>query len=411
MPSSPSLRASSSPRLVVLGAAFTVVSLLAPAGAGAQTSPGTTTTPAFASASFDGSDVRGFDFAAGASRSGKGRPRFFFSFDRSKGLASESHNFSFKRGASLKLARGLRRGSLGARLGGYGKVSLRFRATGRVRTLKPAKGCTGGSGKSAKGVFTGTVRIKAGAYFKNVRLRRATGTVSSTPKQTCKPPPAGNNPTTKNISLNSSSAEGSNVSLSVSKSPNGRVSQDVFVQSKKDGAAIFRTASIERAPAGSFTVAADASSATLKAAGPFLTGMLKYTATDFFQGGSNGTITGDYAAKFATGKVKVIAGAPAAGFLFKPGFVPPPPPNQPPEASFISLIEDLQVHFTNTSKDDGDVVSSSWNFGDGSTSTISSPSHTYAAAGTYQVSLTVTDDQGATASTTKTVTVTAPENF
>lgn len=45
---------------------------------------------------------------------------------------------------------------------------------------------------------------------------------------------------------------------------------------------------------------------------------------------------------------------------------------------------------------DGQIVSYQWDFGDGSTSNKANPSHTYNAAGTYTVKLTVTDDQGAT---------------
>ena len=49
-----------------------------------------------------------------------------------------------------------------------------------------------------------------------------------------------------------------------------------------------------------------------------------------------------------------------------------------------------------------------WDFGDGGSSTEQSPAHAYNAAGTYTVSLTVTDDNGATASTSKQVTVSEP---
>jgi len=49
----------------------------------------------------------------------------------------------------------------------------------------------------------------------------------------------------------------------------------------------------------------------------------------------------------------------------------------------------------------------SWDFGDGTTSTEQSPSHTYAKAGSYTASLTVTDSKGGTSQ--KTVPITASE--
>nr|WP_294938289.1 PKD domain-containing protein [uncultured Flavobacterium sp.] len=50
--------------------------------------------------------------------------------------------------------------------------------------------------------------------------------------------------------------------------------------------------------------------------------------------------------------------------------------------------------FTNTATSVNGIASYLWNFGDGSTSTAASPTHTYATTGTYYATLTVTDGNG-----------------
>ena len=54
---------------------------------------------------------------------------------------------------------------------------------------------------------------------------------------------------------------------------------------------------------------------------------------------------------------------------------------------------------------DGTISSYLWDFGDGSTSASANPSHTYTSANTYTVSLTVTDNEGATGSAQTTATI------
>ncbi len=56
---------------------------------------------------------------------------------------------------------------------------------------------------------------------------------------------------------------------------------------------------------------------------------------------------------------------------------------------------------------DGIVTDYAWDFDDGTTSTQPDPTHTFAADGTYEVALTVTDDNGDTATASRTVTVDA----
>ena len=86
-----------------------------------------------------------------------------------------------------------------------------------------------------------------------------------------------------------------------------------------------------------------------------------------------------------------------------------PPPNQPPTASFSASCNGLSCGFTDASSDlDGLVASWSWAFGDAGTATTQSVSHAYGAAGTYTVQLTVTDNQGATGTTSQSVTVQPP---
>jgi len=88
--------------------------------------------------------------------------------------------------------------------------------------------------------------------------------------------------------------------------------------------------------------------------------------------------------------------------------------NNPPTAGFTTACNDLACTFTDASTDaDGTIASRKWDFGDpnsgaaNNTSTLATAPHTFSAAGTYQVKLTATDNDGDDNSKTVPVTVTS----
>jgi nucleoid-associated protein YgaU len=91
--------------------------------------------------------------------------------------------------------------------------------------------------------------------------------------------------------------------------------------------------------------------------------------------------------------------------------------NQPPRAVISgptsgSVGENLSFSGANSTDPDGRIVSYAWNFGDGTTGSGVNVTHSYKAAGTYKVTLTVTDDgRGTAQATIQTQTSPASETY
>ncbi len=136
--------------------------------------------------------------------------------------------------------------------------------------------------------------------------------------------------------------------------------------------------------------------------------------TDYFYwNGSNAVFYGrDYFYSFyytQTGDPPYVTSAwwdaPTAQWYYIPG-----PANVAPTASFTFSCSGLTcvVDASASSDSDGTIVDYSWTFGDGATATGATAAHAYASAGTYNVTLTVTDDGGATGAATKSITLNPP---
>ncbi len=129
------------------------------------------------------------------------------------------------------------------------------------------------------------------------------------------------------------------------------------------------------------------------------TGTITSWAWDFGDGGSSTQASPQYTYTVAgTYDVALTVTGPAGSdMLLRPAYIlandPPPPP---PVAGFGSDVQTgeapLAVQFTDFST--GLVTSWSWSFGDGGSSTVQHPAHTYTLGGTYDVSLVVTGPGG-----------------
>ena len=90
-----------------------------------------------------------------------------------------------------------------------------------------------------------------------------------------------------------------------------------------------------------------------------------------------------------------------------------PPPNELPQAAAggpytATAGERVTLDGRASHDPDGTLVAYAWDFGDGTTGTGATPTHIYAQAGSYNITLTVTDNDGATDNSTTLVTVAPP---
>ena len=114
------------------------------------------------------------------------------------------------------------------------------------------------------------------------------------------------------------------------------------------------------------------------------------------------------------GMLAVVTGMVVLASACSDGAGTRPPDNTPPTAGYTHACNAVDCTFTSTSTDvaPGTIATYAWTFGDGGSADVNSPSHRYSvtAPTEFTVTLTVTDDEGATDVETQTVTVAPPVN-
>jgi PKD repeat protein len=90
------------------------------------------------------------------------------------------------------------------------------------------------------------------------------------------------------------------------------------------------------------------------------------------------------------------------------GVIGPPTAAFNPTSATVQAGSNVAFDGTQSSDPDGSISAYSWNFGDGTTSNASQPVHAFTEPGTYNVTLSVTDNHGGSASVTHQITVITP---
>lgn len=233
---------------------------------------------------------------------------------------------------------------------------------------------TFGDGGTASGITSSRIYSSAGTYTARLTItddEGATSTITRTIQVSAAAVVPGNDAPTASFTATPTSGDAPLA-----------VSFDATGSSDSDGAII---SSVWNFGDGA-TASGVTSSHTYNGAGTYLA---QLTVTD-----------NDGAKDTATRTIQVAAAS-----------APPPAANNAPVASFTASPDSgsspLTVDFdaTSSSDSDGAIASYSWSFGDGGSATGPTVSHTYNANGSYVAQLVVTDDDGATDATTRTIDV------
>lgn len=232
-------------------------------------------------------------------------------FVRLAGGASQDHTLSNNgpAGVVYSAAADLSSARIISRWGSHGKVSMTFTATGKARRLLP-KGCTGRAALSRTGILRGTLAAKMDKrFFKTFKRTRLTATLSESGAFFCGVGGGFGGP---GLSILGAGKLGGLQVTFVRAGAHGKVSESAsLIQQNLAANWILRHTISETAPASALGIAADASSASGKGVGPFLTGTLLFRAVGpHGRTNATGAVSGSFAAKFdSIGRQRLARGS------------------------------------------------------------------------------------------------------
>jgi hypothetical protein len=330
---------------------------------------------------------------------------------------SISHDYSG--GASTCSVVGkLSSGFVSARWGRLATIKVRIKKVGKVKKLKPPRGCTGRVGTERRAVATGTLKIAIHpGVFGRIKVRKAAAFLQRFGTLSCHPSGA-----TDVTVLGTFGG----LTLSATQPAKGRRSVLISGTGATLAGGIKDEVFLDAVGGSSlFNVAPSLASATIGKAGSLLEGSMTFTglpACAGSPGARNGSFSGSLVVRDPVLGSLTLAGSQATdGFIAMGSAVPGQcngPNSTPATAAFTNQcsgpgICSVSSHSnTDMFVDESDpgtqgpIKSETWNFGDGTSAPgipVGAPvSHTYAIAGTYTVTLTLIDGQGVTHKATET---------
>jgi hypothetical protein len=216
------------------------------------------------------------------------------------GGSQQMHSWSFPGvSVSIKGAKAMIKGDLGR----YGKLNARIVAPVKAKGTVPA-GCTGTPGSTRKGELTGAKLVLDSTFFRKFAPKSMKAMIIKSGKLNCSGDgnggSGGNGGGTPSGLTLMSTVDGADGQLMVNVVKTaGKVTQQVTrmdAASATAPATVFHMISAAAGAAG-LDAAADLSSATAAAAGPFLSGTLSF-AGEAMGSMATGAVSGDFTARF-----------------------------------------------------------------------------------------------------------------